>query len=104
VMVLILKDFDTLTTYFVVVEWAALIFAVAAVFVLRRKMAESPRPFSTPAYPWIPLLFVVGTIVGVSAIVWGEVQVGNFSPIYGLAIALAGFPAHQLWKRLKRTA
>ena len=104
VMVLILKDFDTLTTYFVVVEWAALIFAVAAVFVLRRKMAESPRPFSTPAYPWIPLLFVVGTIVGVSAIVWGEFQVGNFSPIYGLAIALAGFPVHHLWKRLKRSA
>jgi len=104
VMVLILKDFDTLTTYFVVVEWAALIFAVAAVFVLRRKMAESPRPFSTPAYPWIPLLFVVGTIVGVSAIVWGEFQVGNRSPIYGLAIALAGFPVHHLWKRLKRSA
>src|SRR5213083_2525465 len=38
IMVLTLRDFDTLTTYFVVVEWAALIFAVGAVFVLRRKM------------------------------------------------------------------
>jgi amino acid transporter len=104
IMVLVLKDFDTLTTYFVVVEWAALIFAVAAVFVLRRKMAEAPRPFSTPAYPWVPLLFVFGTIIGLSAIVWGEFQVGNFSPIYGLAIALAGFPVHHLWKRLKRSA
>ena len=104
IMVLVLRDFDTLTTYFVVVEWAALIFAVAAVFVLRRKMAAAPRPFSTPAYPWVPLLFVVGTIVGVSAIVWGEIQVGNFSPIYGLGIALAGFPVHHLWKRLKRSA
>ena len=104
IMVLVLRDFDTLTTYFVVVEWAALIFAVGAVFVLRRKMAEAPRPFSTPGYPWVPLLFVVGTIVGVSAIVWGEFQVGNFSPIYGLGIALAGFPVHQLWKRLKRSS
>ncbi|HEV7594183.1 MAG TPA: amino acid permease [Gemmatimonadaceae bacterium] len=104
VMVLVLKDFDTLTTYFVVVEWAALIFAVGAVFVLRRKMAEGPRPFRTPGYPWVPLFFVVGTIVGVSAIVWGELQVGNFSPIYGLVIALAGFPVHHLWKRLKRTS
>jgi len=103
VMVLILKDFDTLTTYFVVVEWAALIFAVGAVFVLRRKMATAPRPFATPAYPWVPLFFVVGTVVGVSAIVWGEFQVGNFSPMYGLGIALAGFPVHHLWKRLKRT-
>ena len=101
-MVLVLKDFDTLTTYFVVVEWAALIFAVGAVFVLRRKMADAPRPFRTPAYPWVPLLFVVGTIIGLSAIVWGQIQVGNFSPIYGLLIAAAGFPVHQLWKRLKR--
>jgi basic amino acid/polyamine antiporter, APA family len=102
IMVLVLRDFDTLTTYFVVVEWAALIFAVGAVFVLRRKMATALRPYHTPGYPWVPLFFVFGTVVGVSAIVWGEIQVGNFSPIYGLGIALAGFPVHHLWKRLKR--
>src|SRR6266705_980548 len=104
IMVLVLRDFDTLTTYFVVVEWAALVFAVGAVFVLRRKMAERPRPFRTPAYPWVPLCFVCGTVVGVSAIVWGQIQVGNVSPVYGLAIAAAGFPVHYLWKRLKRSA
>src|SRR4051812_9868353 len=104
IMVLALRDFDTLTTYFVVVEWAALIFAVGAVFVLRRKMAAAPRPFRTPGYPWVPLIFVCGTVVGVSAIVWGEIQVGNFSPIYGLLIASAGFPVHQLWKRSKRAS
>jgi APA family basic amino acid/polyamine antiporter len=102
VMVLALRDFDTLTTYFVVVEWAALIFAIGAVFVLRRKLADHPRPFRTPMYPWVPLLFVIGTVVGLSAIVWGQIQVGNFSPIYGLAIAAAGFPVHHLWNRFKR--
>lgn len=102
IMVLVLRDFDTLTTYFVVVEWAALIFAVGAVFVLRRTMAARPRPFRTPAYPWVPLVFVCGTVVGVSAIVWGQLQVGNVSPIYGLAIAAAGFPVHFLWQRLKK--
>ena len=103
IMVLVLRDYDTLITYFVVVEWAALIFAVAAVFVLRRKMAERPRPFRTPAYPWVPLVFVVGTVAGLSAIVWGQIQVGNVSPIYGLGIAAAGFPVHHLWKRLNRS-
>jgi amino acid transporter len=98
-MVLVLRDFDTLTTYFVVVEWAALIFAVAAVFVLRRKMADAPRPFRTPAYPWVPLCFVLGTVIGVTAIVWGEIQEGNYSPMYGLCIAAAGFPVHHVWKR-----
>ncbi len=104
IMVLVLSDYDTLITYFVVVEWAALVFAVGAVFVLRRKMAERPRPFRTPAYPWVPLCFVSGTVVGVSAIVWGQIQVGNVSPVYGLGIAAAGFPVHYLWKRLKRSA
>jgi APA family basic amino acid/polyamine antiporter len=98
-MVIVLRDFDTLTTYFVVVEWAALIFAVAAVFVLRRKMADAPRPFRTPAYPWVPLCFVLGTVIGVTAIVWGEIQEGNYSPMYGLCIAAAGFPVHHVWKR-----
>ena len=104
VMVLVLKDFDTLTTYFVVVEWAALIFAVAAVIVLRRKMRDAPRPFRTPAYPWLPLVFVAGTVVGLSAIVWGALQAGNVSPIYGLGIAVGGFPVFYVWKRLQRSA
>ncbi len=104
IMVLTLRDFDTLTTYFVVVEWAALIFAVAAVFVLRRKMPDAPRPFRTPLYPWVPLFFLLGTVAGLSAIVGGQIQVGNFSPLYGLAIAAAGFPVHYLWKRLTRIA
>ena len=99
VMMLVLRDFDTLTTFFVVVEWAALIFAVAAVFVLRRKMADAPRPYFTPGYPWVPLCFVVGTVAGVTAIVWGEIQARNYSPIYGLCIAAAGFPVHHVWKR-----
>jgi len=103
VMVLILKDFDTLTTYFVVVEWAALIFAVGAVFVLRRKLPRAPRAFRTPGYPLVPLLFVVGTVAGLTAIVWGQINVGNFSPIYGLGIAAAGFPIYHLWQRMKRS-
>src|SRR6185503_5572806 len=58
--------FSRLTTYFVVVEWLALLFAIAAVFVLRRKMADAPRPYRTPAYPWVPLVFVAGTSVSLA--------------------------------------
>jgi amino acid transporter len=99
-MVLTLRDFDRLTTYFVVVEWAALIFAVGAIFVLRRKMPDAPRPYRTPGYPWVPIGFVIGTAVGLSAIVWGEFRAGNYSPVVGLLIAAAGFPVHRAWKRL----
>ena len=46
-------------------------------------------------------LFVLGTVIGVTAIVWGEIEAGNYSPIYGLFIAAAGFPVHHVWKRVR---
>ncbi len=100
VLVWLLRDFDRLTTYYVVVEWAALLFAVGALFVLRRTMKDAPRPFRTPAYPWVPLAFLVGTFVGLVAIVWGEIDqpTPNYSPIWGLLVSLAGFPAYRIWR------
>jgi amino acid transporter len=92
IMVLALKDYDSLTTYFVVVEWAALIFAVGAVFVLRRKMATAPRPFRTPAYPWVPLLFVVGTVTGLSAIVGDRFRSATMRPSTASRLRQRGSP------------
>jgi len=99
ILVLVLKEFDTLTTYFVVVEWLALIFGVGSVFVLRRTQPDAPRPFKTPLYPLVPLVFVVGTLAGLAAIVWGELKNGHYSPIIGLAIAASGFPVYALYKK-----
>jgi len=102
ILVALLRDFDRLTTYFVVVEWFALLFAVAAVIVLRRRLPDAPRPFRTPLYPWVPLLFLVGTSAGLVAIVGGEIgrTVPNYSPLWGLLIAGAGFPVYWAWRRL----
>jgi len=102
-LVWLLRDFDRLTTYFVVAEWSALLFAVGAVFVLRRKMPAAARPFRTPGYPWVPAVFLVGTSIGLAAIVWGEIAqpTPNYSPVWGLLIAAAGFPAHALWRRTR---
>jgi basic amino acid/polyamine antiporter, APA family len=96
-----LRDFDTLTTYFVVVEWSALLFAVGAVIVLRRKAPDMDRPFRTPLYPLVPLVFIIGSALGLVAIVWGEVgrTEPNYSPLIGLLIAAAGFPAFAIWRR-----
>jgi APA family basic amino acid/polyamine antiporter len=95
-----LRDFDRLTTYFVVVEWLALIFGVSAVFVLRRRMPDAPRPFRMPFYPLVPLVFVVGTLFGLGTIVWAEWLDGNRSPVFGLLIAAAGFPLHAVYRRV----
>ena len=102
VLVYWLRDFDTLTTYFVVVEWSALLFAVGAVIVLRRTEPNADRPFRTPFYPLVPLVFLIGSGIGLVAIVWGEIgrELPNYSPLFGLLIAGAGFPVFMLWRRL----
>ena len=100
-LVAVLRDFDRITTYFVVVEWSALLFAVGAVIVLRRKMKDARRPFHPPGDPWVPLAFVLGTAAGLLAIVWGSIAqaVPDYSPLWGLVIAAAGFPVYRLWRR-----
>jgi APA family basic amino acid/polyamine antiporter len=104
-LVALLRDFDRITTYFIVVEWGALLFAVGAVMVLRRRWPDAPRPFRTPGYPWTPLVFIVGTAVGLAAIVAGEIDrpVPNYSPLWGLLLAAAGFPVYALWRKFERS-
>jgi APA family basic amino acid/polyamine antiporter len=94
--------FDKLTTYFVVVEWFALLFTVGAVMVLRKKQPFAERPFRTPAYPLVPLIFLLGTAAGLGAIVWGEWIAGNRSPVYGLLLSSLGFPVYWVWRKLSQ--
>ena len=106
-LVAVLRDFDRLTTYFVVVEWSALLFAVGAVFVLRRRL---PRRGAAVPHPWLPVGAArsssLGTLVGLAAIVWGEIaqSTPNYSPVWGLLIAAAGFPVYRAWRSAQRRA
>src|SRR5882672_203400 len=96
--------FDKLTTYFVVVEWFALLFTVGAVMILRRKQPYAERPFRTPMYPLVPLTFLGGTAAGLGAIVWGEWIAGNRSPVYGLLLSALGFPVYWAWRSEEHTS
>jgi APA family basic amino acid/polyamine antiporter len=71
------------------------------VFVLRRKMPDAPRPYRVPFYPWVPLVFVVGTTVGLVAIVWSRIELqGDYAPLAGLGVACLGFPIYYIWRAL----
>lgn len=97
-----LGSFGRLSTYFVLVEWTALVFAIGAVFVLRRTMADAPRPYRTPGYPFVPLVFVVVVSLFLLGIAWSNAARGDWAPVLGLLISLAGFPAFALWRGLVR--
>ena len=98
-----LGNYEAITSYFVVVEWSALIFTIAAVYVLRKKLPNEPRPYHVPGYPWIPLIFVVGTSLGLTAIVLSRIKLNDdYDPLFGLIIAALGFPIYYIWQAIRR--
>lgn len=95
-----LRLFDRLIACFALPEWLAVLFAIIAVFVLRRTSPDAHRPFLTPGYPIVPLIFVAGTLSGLGAILWSSCSRGDYAPLAGLGIMLAGFPVFWIWRRL----
>jgi basic amino acid/polyamine antiporter, APA family len=80
------KGFETIVEYTAPVFWCFFLLTGIALFVLRRKEPQAPRPFRVPFYPLTPLLFCatsayllysslaytgVGALVGVAVLAIG---------------------------------
>ena len=89
------RSFEQLTEAFVLGVWPFLALAVPGEIVLRRRRPELARPYRTPWYPVVPLIFVGATlwVVG-SALVARPV-----TTLAGIALTLAGLPVYALWRR-----
>lgn len=91
----LLGTFQELFTYVIFTHWIFYGAAVAAVVVLRRTRPGLERPFRVPAYPWLPLLFVLATFgITVSTIVAGPGHA-----LLGIAFILTGIPAYAFFRR-----
>jgi APA family basic amino acid/polyamine antiporter len=88
-------SYEQLYTY---VIFASLLFHVAtagAVIVLRVKHPDVERPYKVFGYPWVPILFILTSILLVgSTFVERPVE-----SIAGLAILATGVPAYLWWRR-----
>ncbi len=69
--------------------------AVAAVFVLRRREPDAPRPFRAWGYPWAPALFVAAALVMVVNELWRNPK----TSAAGLLIIAAGVPFYWWMQR-----
>jgi APA family basic amino acid/polyamine antiporter len=87
--------FERLVTYtgFAVVLFAGI--AVLALFVLRRREPDAPRPFRALGYPVGPGLFVVASAAMVINAIWRE----PLPSLGGMAILAAGIPVYWLFQR-----
>jgi APA family basic amino acid/polyamine antiporter len=84
------------------VIFAVLIFfslTISAIFVLRIKHPETPRPYKALGYPVVPALYILTTVFIMIILL-------IYKPDYtfpGLIIVLLGIPAFFIWRRLNRT-
>lgn len=72
-------------------------FAVAALFVLRMREPEAPRPFSAWGYPWAPGLFVLASVAMLLHRLFTEPQ----QTLYGLIIIALGAPLYFWFARTR---
>jgi APA family basic amino acid/polyamine antiporter len=66
-----------------------------AVFVLRRRLPDAPRPYRTWGYPLVPAVFVVASL----ALVLNTLAEKPWESGIGLVLILLGLPAYARWSR-----
>jgi basic amino acid/polyamine antiporter, APA family len=87
--------YEQLFTY---VMFASVLFSLAAgmaLFRLRIKMPDHPRPYRTWGYPLVPILFVAGSL----AFVVNTLLERPLESLAGLGLLLLGLPAYWYWHR-----
>ncbi len=87
--------FEQLFTYVVFGQWIFFGLTVGAVFILRRKRPDLPRPYRTLAYPVAPALFILAAV----AISLNTLINEFWNALAGLFIIALGLPAYLYWKR-----
>jgi APA family basic amino acid/polyamine antiporter len=61
-LVLVIGNFQQLADIFVLAVWPFYVLGVAAVYTLRRKQPDLPRPYKTLGYPVTPALFILAVM------------------------------------------
>jgi APA family basic amino acid/polyamine antiporter len=90
--------FEQLYTYVVFIEVLFYAATGAALYVLRRKLPQMPRPYKTWGYPWVPALFIAASgVLMVNTLVERPVQ-----STAGLGLLALGLPAYAVWRRRAR--
>jgi len=87
--------YEQLYTY---VVFAAVLFhaaTTAAVFVLRRKLPDAPRPYRVWGYPVVPALFVLASIL----LIANTLIEKPIESLLGLGLVALGLPAYFWWRR-----
>jgi basic amino acid/polyamine antiporter, APA family len=98
IVLILTGSLDSIANY---VGFAITLFAgtaVAAVFVLRAREPNAPRPFKALGYPWTPAIFVLVSLAIVVNAFFSDPRVS----LTGSVIILAGIPLYYFFTRKNR--
>jgi amino acid transporter len=89
------RSFEQLANSFILGIWPFYVLAVLAVFVLRRRRPDLPRPYRTIGYPVVPALFLLASLA-----MLGNALVRQPGPtLFGFGVILTGVPVFYVWRR-----
>ena len=87
--------YEALYTYVIVVLFLFHAATGLAVFVLRVKKPDWPRPYRVTGYPLVPAIFILSSL----AFVFNALIERPTEALFGFGILLLGVPAYLYWKR-----
>ena len=88
-------SFDQLTDMSVFAYWVFYALAASAVFVLRRRQPDAPRPYRTFGYPVVPALFVLTAVW----LLFNSLQTSPVEAAMGLLLISLGLPVFFFYRR-----
>jgi APA family basic amino acid/polyamine antiporter len=86
--------FQQLITYVVFIAWLFYAWGGVAVYVLRRRQPDAPRPFRVPGYPVTPALFVLAAV----ALVLSTIATERAQALVALLATASGVPMYYAWR------
>jgi basic amino acid/polyamine antiporter, APA family len=92
-------SYDTLTDSVIFASWLFYGLVTASLFVFRRTMPDTPRPYRAWGYPVVPLIFVFVT----AALLINTFVASPREALRGVALLAAGLPLYWYWARRSRS-
>ncbi len=99
--------FDALTDMLIFVTWISYAMGAYGVFILRKKMPDTPRPYRVFGYPYVPAIFVGVASIYVVLTLYNDIiaYVNGQSPIinsvFGLFLVATGLPFYWFFKKYR---
>lgn len=92
--------FNQLITYVIFASWIFYGMSAGAVIILRKKQPDLKRPYLTPGYPWVPIIFILFAVL----LTVNTILEAPRDAAIGTAIILSGLPFYYIWRRKPGTA